>query len=85
MIFYLLFLNGLLFKVIVVCGFNEIYEVGFLVFMLFLCCKGFEVIYLGSSIEDKDVELIVKEVDLIFLFMLCIMLENVEKILNLMN
>ncbi|MDR4218239.1 MerR family transcriptional regulator [Priestia megaterium] len=85
MIFYSLPSNGLLPKAIAVCGPNETHEVGLLIFTLFLRRKGFEVIYLGSSIEDKDVELIVKEVDPTFLFMSCTMMENAEKILNLTN
>ncbi|MCM2976497.1 MerR family transcriptional regulator [Priestia aryabhattai] len=85
MIFYSLPSNGLLPKAIAVCGPNETHEVGLLVFTLFLRRKGFEVIYLGSSIEDKDVELIVKEVDPTFLFMSCTMVENAEKTLNLTN
>lgn len=85
MIFYSLPSNGLLPKAITVCGPNETHEVGLLVFTLFLRRKGFEVIYLGSSIEDKDVELIVKEVDPTFLFMSCTMMENAEKTLNLTN
>ncbi|MCR8928243.1 MerR family transcriptional regulator [Priestia megaterium] len=85
MIFYSLPSNGLLPKAIAVCGPKETHEVGLLVFTLFLRRKGFEVIYLGSSIEDKDVELIVKEVDPTFLFMSCTMLENAEKTLNLTN
>ncbi|AKP79357.1 MULTISPECIES: MerR family transcriptional regulator [Priestia] len=85
MIFYSLPSNGLLPKAIAVCGPNETHEVGLLVFTLFLRRKGFEVIYLGSSIEDKDVELIVKEVDPTFLFMSCTMMENAEKTLNLTN
>lgn len=85
MIFYSLPSNGLLPKAIAVCGPNETHEVGLLVFTLFLRRKGFEVIYLGSSIENKDVELIVKEVDPAFLFMSCTMMENAEKTLNLTN
>lgn len=85
MIFYSLPSNGLLPKAIAVCGPNETHEVGLLVFTLFLRRKGFEVIYLGSSIEDKDVELIVKEVDPTFLFMSCTMMENAEKTINLTN
>ncbi|MGG0460786.1 MerR family transcriptional regulator [Priestia aryabhattai] len=85
MIFYSLPSNGLLPKAIAVCGPNETHEVGLLVFTLFLRRKGFEAIYLGSSIEDKDVELIVKEVDPTFLFMSCTMMENAEKTLNLTN
>ena len=85
MIFYSLPSNGLLPKAIAVCGPNETHEVGLLVFTLFLRRKGFEVIYLGSSIEDKDVELIVKEVDPTFLFMSSTMMENAEKTLNLTN
>ncbi|MCZ8492699.1 MerR family transcriptional regulator [Priestia megaterium] len=85
MIFYSLPSNGLLPKAIAVCGPNETHEVGLLVFTLFLRRKGFEVVYLGSSIEDKDVELIIKEVDPTFLFMSCTMMENAEKTLNLTN
>ncbi|MFP7732986.1 MerR family transcriptional regulator [Priestia aryabhattai] len=85
MIFYSLPSNGLLPKAIAVCGPNETHEGGLLVFTLFLRRKGFEVIYLGSSIEDKDVELIVKEVNPTFLFMSCTMMGNADKTLNLTN
>ncbi len=85
MIFYSLPSNGLLPKAIAVCGPNETHEGGLLVFTLFLRRKGFEVIYLGSSIEDKDVELIIKEVNPTFLFMSCTMMGNADKTLNLTN
>lgn len=71
--------NGMLPKVIAVCGPNENHEGGLLIFTLFLRRKGFEVIYLGTSIAEEDIQLIVDEVKPGFLFMSCSLLENVEK------
>ncbi|MFC3882751.1 MerR family transcriptional regulator [Bacillus songklensis] len=71
--------NELLPKAIAVCGPNEHHEGGLLIFTLFLRRKGFEVIYLGTSIAEGDIQLIVEEVNPGFLFMSCSMRENVEK------
>jgi methanogenic corrinoid protein MtbC1 len=71
--------NGMLPKVIAVCGPNENHEGGLLIFTLFLRRKGFEVIYLGTSIAQEDIQLIVDEVKPGFLFMSCSLHENVEK------
>ncbi|WP_110112997.1 B12-binding domain-containing protein [Bacillus sp. CGMCC 1.16541] len=79
MIFYSLPSSGLLPKTIAVCGPGETHEVGLLIFTFFLRRKGFEVIYLGSSIEEKDLPLIVKEVNPTFLFMSCTMPDNALK------
>ncbi|TYR82562.1 MerR family transcriptional regulator [Priestia megaterium] len=83
MIFYSLPSNGLLPKAITVCGPNENHEVGLLIFALFLRRKGFEVIYLGSSIDEKDIRLTLKEVNPTFFFMSCTMLENTTKTLEI--
>lgn len=79
MIFYSLPSNGLLPKAIAVCGPEETHEVGLLIFTLFLRRKGFEVIYLGTSIDDNDIETIVEEVNPTFYFMSCTMLHNAPK------
>ncbi|AQX53889.1 MerR family transcriptional regulator [Priestia flexa] len=83
MLFYSLPSSGLLPKAIAVCGPNETHEVGLLVFTLFLRRKGFEVIYLGSSIEERDIYLILKEVNPTFFFMSCTMMENAKKTADL--
>ncbi|MBM7701695.1 MerR family transcriptional regulator [Metabacillus iocasae] len=83
MIFYSLPSNGLLPKTIAVCGPGETHEVGLLIFTFFLRRKGFEVIYLGSSIEEKDLPLIVKEVNPTFLFMSCTMADNAVRTLEI--
>ncbi|HWO95720.1 MAG TPA: MerR family transcriptional regulator [Bacillus sp. (in: firmicutes)] len=71
--------NSILPKAIAVCGPNESHEGGLLIFTLFLRRKGFEVIYLGTSIAEEDLQLIVDEVKPGFLFMSCSLIENVEK------
>ncbi|MDQ0244272.1 DNA-binding transcriptional MerR regulator/methylmalonyl-CoA mutase cobalamin-binding subunit [Bacillus fengqiuensis] len=75
--------NGMLPKVIAVCGPHESHEGGLLIFTLFLRRKGFEVIYLGTSIAEEDIQLIVDEVQPGFLFMSCSLLENAEKTMEI--
>lgn len=75
--------NGMLPKAIAVCGPDENHEGGLLIFTLFLRRKGFEVIYLGTSIAEEDIQLIVDEVQPGFLFMSCSLLENAAKTLEI--
>ncbi|WP_282034194.1 MerR family transcriptional regulator [Metabacillus indicus] len=71
--------NGLLPKVVSVCGPGEWHELGLLIFTLYLRRKGFEVIYLGTSIADGDIDIVLGEVNPKFLFYSCTLQENVEK------
>ena len=72
-------------KAIAVCGPNERHEVGLLIFTLFLKMKGFEVIYLGSSVDNQDVKIVVGEVQPSLLFMSCTMKENQEETIALVK
>lgn len=71
--------NGLLPKVVSVCGPGEWHELGLLIFTLYLRRKGFEVIYLGTSIADGDIDIVLEEVKPRFLFYSCTLKENVAK------
>ena len=75
--------NGLLPKVIAVCAPGEWHELGLLIFTLYMRRKGFEVIYLGSSIKEDDIKVVIDTVKPRFLFMSCTMIENVSTALDL--
>ncbi|MCA1054670.1 MerR family transcriptional regulator [Rossellomorea aquimaris] len=77
--------NGFLPKVVAVCGPGEWHELGLLIFTLFVRRKGFEVIYLGSSIKEDDIEVVLNEVKPKFLFFSCTMKENVDSLLSLVT
>lgn len=77
--------NGMLPKVVAVCGPGELHELGLLIFTLFVRRKGFEVIYLGSSIREEDIEVVIDTVKPRFLFLSCTMRENVDQTLELID
>ncbi|GGC87096.1 MerR family transcriptional regulator [Thalassobacillus devorans] len=64
-------------KAVLVCGPNEKHELGLLIFALFLKRKGYEVIYLGQSIADGDIQPILKEVDAAYVFLSTTLKKNV--------
>ncbi|MGD6815726.1 MerR family transcriptional regulator [Metabacillus sp. 84] len=82
MILHTLPVNGLLPKAVAVCGPGEWHEMGLLIFTLFLRRRGFEVIYLGSSIADSDLPVVLDEVHPKFLFMSCTLQDNIDKTLK---
>ncbi|WP_201713345.1 MerR family transcriptional regulator [Rossellomorea arthrocnemi] len=77
--------NGILPKVVAVCGPGEWHELGLLIFTLYVRRKGFEVIYLGSSIKENDIDIVLDEVNPKFLFFSCTLLENVDSLLSLVT
>jgi methanogenic corrinoid protein MtbC1 len=77
--------NGMLPKVVAVCGPGESHELGLLIFTLFVRRKGFEVIYLGSSIKEEDLDVVLNTVDAKFLFLSCTLKENVAVLLKLVD
>ncbi|NQD65184.1 MerR family transcriptional regulator [Bacillus haikouensis] len=77
--------NGILPKVVAVCGPGEWHELGLLIFTLFVRRKGFEVIYLGSSIKENDIDVVLEEVNPKFLFFSCTMKENLSSLLTLVS
>lgn len=85
MILHTLPVDGLLPKVIGVCGPEESHELGLLIFTLYLRRKGFEVIYLGTSIAEGDIDIVLNEVKPEFLFLSCTLVRNVKKTLELVD
>jgi MerR family transcriptional regulator, light-induced transcriptional regulator len=77
--------TSLLHKAITVCGPGEVHELGLLMFSLFLRRKGFEVIYLGGGISDKDLDAMVKDTHPDFLFLSCTMQEKLTSALSLVT
>ncbi|MGM0845990.1 MAG: MerR family transcriptional regulator [Bacillota bacterium] len=77
--------NGLLPKVVTVCGPGEHHELGLLMFTLYVRRKGFEVIYLGSSIKEEDMEVVIDIVQPRFLFLSCTMRENLDQTLGVVD
>jgi MerR family transcriptional regulator, light-induced transcriptional regulator len=70
-------------KVVCVCGPGETHEIGLLLFTLYLRIKGFEVIYLGTTIDDGDIDVVLKEVKPSFLFMSCTLKITVNETVKL--
>ncbi|KIL48091.1 MerR family transcriptional regulator [Jeotgalibacillus campisalis] len=77
--------NGLLPKVVAVCAPGEWHELGLLIFTLYVRRKGFEVVYLGASIKEGDLDVVLETVDPKFLFLSCTLKENVTKTLELID
>ncbi|MCZ8535758.1 MerR family transcriptional regulator [Paenisporosarcina quisquiliarum] len=75
--------NGILPKVVAVCAPGEWHELGLLIFTLYMRRKGYEVIYLGSSIKEHDIEVVLETVKPRFLFMSCTMTNNLSSTLEL--
>ncbi|WP_216829282.1 MerR family transcriptional regulator [Alkalihalobacterium elongatum] len=77
--------DGYLPKVVAVCGPQEKHELGLLIFTLFLRRKGFEVVYLGGGIPERDVELVIKEVGAKFFFTSCTLSLNLPSTFALID
>jgi len=75
--------NPMMPKAIAVCGPGEWHELGLLIYTIFLRRKGFEVIYLGASIAEKDIDEVIQIVKPKFIFFSCTMKENVSGTLQL--
>ncbi|WP_059103524.1 MerR family transcriptional regulator [Shouchella shacheensis] len=69
-------------RVVAACGPFENQELSLLIFTLYLRRKGFEVIFLGAGISEKDVELVFKEVNPKLFVSSCIEKENVGSALS---
>lgn len=78
MIFHQIHIEGILPKVVAVCGPEEKHELGLLIFTLYLRKKGYDVIYLGTGIPKNDVEVVVKQVQPRFLAFSCTLEENLS-------
>lgn len=77
--------NGILPKVIAVCGPDEWHELGLLIFTLFVRRRGYEVIYLGSSLKEGDIEVVLNTVKPKFLFLSVTLMDHLPKTLQLVD
>ncbi|ARI77224.1 MerR family transcriptional regulator [Halobacillus mangrovi] len=64
-------------KALLVCGPNERHELGLMIFAFYLKRKGYEVIYLGQSIAGGDIDIVIEEVEPMFMFMSCTLKKNI--------
>ncbi|KMJ59785.1 MerR family transcriptional regulator [Bacillus sp. LL01] len=85
MILHGLPVNGFLPKTVSVCGPGESHELGLLIYTLFVRRKGFETIYLGTSIADDDIHIVLKEIQPKFLFLSCTLSINLPKTLEMVT
>ncbi|MCM3617402.1 MerR family transcriptional regulator [Sutcliffiella horikoshii] len=85
MILHGLPVNGFLPKTVSVCGPGEWHELGLLIYTLFVRRKGFETIYLGTSIADDDIHIVLKEIKPKFLFLSCTLSINLPKTLEMVT
>ncbi|MBT2677684.1 MerR family transcriptional regulator [Bacillus sp. ISL-35] len=70
-------------KAIAVCGPGERHELGLLIYTMYLRRKGFEVIFLGTSVAENDLETVLDKVKPRFLFLSCTLEENRKATLEL--
>ncbi|HZG70033.1 MAG TPA: MerR family transcriptional regulator [Chondromyces sp.] len=75
--------NGILPKVVAVCGPNERHELDLMIFTLFMRRRGYDVIYIGPGIKEDDLIGMLKTVQPRFLFLSCTLKENLPDILAL--
>lgn len=85
MILHGLPVNGFLPKTVSVCGPGEWHELGLMIYTLFVRRKGFDTIYLGTSIADNDIHIVLKEVNPKFLFLSCTLSINLTKTLEMVD
>ncbi|WP_416826760.1 MerR family transcriptional regulator [Ectobacillus polymachus] len=85
MIYHNLTVNTVLPKVITVCGPNETHELGLLIFTIYLRRKGYQSIYLGTSIEENDIDIVIEELHPKFVFLSCSLQRNVVATIKLAN
>ncbi|RNA69113.1 MerR family transcriptional regulator [Alteribacter keqinensis] len=77
-VFHNLPVDGLLPKVVCVCGPDETHEIGLLIFTLYLRRRGYEVIYLGSGVPKEDLNIVVDEVKPKMVFISCTMTRHLK-------
>ncbi|WP_079509583.1 MerR family transcriptional regulator [Mesobacillus jeotgali] len=72
-------------RAIAVCGPGERHELGLLMYTMFLRRKGFEVVFLGTSLAENDLEVVLDKIEPKFLFLSCTLEENRKATLDLME
>lgn len=69
-------------KLIAVCGPDEKHELGLLIFTIYLRRIGFQVIYLGASIDSGDLDQVIEEVNPAGFIISCTLKENLKKTID---
>ncbi|WP_088044167.1 MerR family transcriptional regulator [Bacillus sp. EAC] len=69
-------------KLIAVCGPEEKHELALLIFTIYLRRIGFQVIYLGASIDSDDVEQVINEVNPAGFILSCTLKEHLKKTID---
>ncbi|MCP1123148.1 MerR family transcriptional regulator [Bacillus sp. 3103sda1] len=64
-------------KVLSICAPGELCELGLFIFTTYLRRKGYPVIYIGTGIEEADIDDVIKQVNPKILFISCTIKENV--------
>ncbi|SER43411.1 MerR family transcriptional regulator [Salisediminibacterium halotolerans] len=85
MVFQNLPINGMLPKVVCVCGPGEQHEIGLLIFTFFLRRRGYETIYLGAGIPEEDVLQVTKEVEAEYTVISCTHDDHLNRTLMLVD
>jgi MerR family transcriptional regulator, light-induced transcriptional regulator len=83
MVFQHLPVNGLLPKVVTVCGPNEQHEIGLLIFNFYLRRRGYETVYLGAGIPGDDVINAVRDINPKMVIISCTLTEHLTDTLKL--
>jgi MerR family transcriptional regulator, light-induced transcriptional regulator len=83
MVFHTLPINSFLPKAVCVCGPDENHEIGLLIFTYFLKKRGYETIYLGAGIPEKDFYKVVSDVGAGFAIVSTTLAENLPKTLEM--
>ncbi len=84
-IFHSLSQTSFLPKAIGVCCPGETHEIGLLMFSSYLRRKGLNVLFLGTSLDEGDLEKVVELTRPRFLFLTCTMPENLTTVLSLVT
>ncbi len=82
MIFHQIHVDGIMPKIVAVCGPEEKHELGLLIFTLYLRKKGYDVIYLGTGIPKVDIEVVLNQVQPQFLAFSCTLEKNMRGTLS---
>jgi MerR family transcriptional regulator, light-induced transcriptional regulator len=72
--------NGMMPKAVAVCGPGEWHELGLIIFTIFLRRKGMEVIYLGPSIVETDLPIVIQTVKPDYVFFSCTLKHSLERV-----
>ena len=72
-------------KIMFVCGPSEMKDVGLLILATFFRRRGFQVVYIGASLDIEDMEAVLSEVIPKGLVMSCTMLNHLQEAINIIK